>query len=69
MNAFEVIEVFNKTHKPYAGFMSQSMYSSYMIRFKHGLLKPATLETFFDKMGYEKSDEGWRIKELNRKVA
>jgi hypothetical protein len=39
--------------KPYIGVMPQGSFSNNMIRFKAGLLKPATIKFFFTRLGYE----------------
>ena len=69
MNEGEIILEISRTHKAYAGIMPQSTYSSIMIRYKHGLLKPATIAKFLCDMGYEKVGDSWQMKQYNKKVA
>jgi hypothetical protein len=59
MTEQEVYNELKASIKPYIGVMNQGTFSNYMIRFKAGLLKPATIESFFTKCGYKKNNKGW----------
>lgn len=50
MDEKQIISELKKLKKPYAGIMLQSTFSSILIRYEAGLLKPNTLKSFLDKM-------------------
>lgn len=53
MNEKEALTDLLKTPKPYTHpEMSQAVFSNYIVRFKAGILKPATFRFFMQKFGY-----------------
>lgn len=50
MDEKQIISKLKKLSKPYAGIMNQSTFSSTIIRYEAGLLKPNTLKGFLEKM-------------------
>jgi len=53
MNEKEALKDLLKTPKPYTHpEMSQAVFSNYIVRFKAGILKPATFREFMLKFGY-----------------
>lgn len=60
MNEEQVIMDLQTQVKPYVGTpISQPTFSNNIIRFKAGILKPNTLKSFLEKLGYVKTQEGW----------
>jgi hypothetical protein len=62
MNDLELITHLKSLNKPYQGIMPQGSFSSTIIRFEVGLLKPKTLAKFFDTMGYVNNNGKWEKK-------
>jgi len=50
MKEEQIIAQLKKLQKPYAGIMLQSTFSSTIIRYEAGLLKPKTWQKFLEKM-------------------
>lgn len=59
MNEQDILEDLKKRVKPYQGIMEQGNYSNMLIRYRVGLVKPKTIECFFNKLGYVKEDGVW----------
>ena len=60
MNDEQIILDLQSQVKPYIGTdVKQPRFSSTIIRFKAGLLKPSTLKVFLTDLGYVKTQEGW----------
>lgn len=59
MLEIELINHLKSQNKPYVGIMPQGSFSNCVIRYEAGLLKPRTLESFFNKMGYVKNNGLW----------
>ncbi len=61
MNEGDVIAIIKSVGKPYTYVekVSQSNFSQILIKHQYGLLKPKTLESFFEKFGFIKSENGY----------
>lgn len=60
MNEEQIIAELQNQVKPYMGTsVTQPVFSNNIIRYKAGILKPATLKLFLERLGYTKTLEGW----------
>jgi len=59
MNEQDILEDLKKRVKPYQGVIEQGNYSNMLIRYRLGLVKPKTIENFFNKLGYVKENGIW----------
>lgn len=60
MNEADIIKELRSTVKPYIGIMDQGTFSNTVIRYEMGRLKPSTLKSFLEKMGYIKLNDLWQ---------
>jgi len=73
MTERDVIAIIKSVGKPYTYVekVSQSNFSQILIKYEYGLLKPKTIENFFEKFGFIKSDNGYiqkfDFKEIKKK--
>lgn len=62
MNDSEAIRELKSRLKPHIGIMPQSTFSSTIIRFEAGLLKPKTVAEFLEKFYLRDNDGLWKLK-------